>query len=521
MAKKAICLIFAFSLSINSFAAIVSDNDGSAFITKGEFDAMKNGFADQIDNYNNSIEGKIDGAIAAYLAGIKLTQKTIIENMFTLAKKDNEKNLGFMLWQSPQKPIDKEDVLAGYFVSQSHGGGERTNSSTGNNYGYTQISNVANGSGTYREVEYLGTTQKNSSGVYNDDKKNWTSAYYYANFPFKGEDEKQDLENWTLESIKRKRLHMHLKATFVQFFSSAKSGTVPRRYTGTVTTDYASNNIEQPGSFVHGSQGTNGGTPMTPTCIQVHTWEDYDASTDEKNNLFLEYNIAGEIDDETDGYAVEYEYRDYYNSGDTERFTTAETKNIQIQDIDPTTSITPSWAYGGSRVDYKKNGSIASNSGSGHDITFMWKYYFQKVFKLKWTKLTNAYYDTLFNEAHYKYFGIPIAKLTSTGKVKFQLLLKNSTADSFKYSIMDKKHINGELETQRKESYKGMMVDRVMTTGTLTGKKTHTINIEFDKTVIWDTSEGDYLWLKVEPSEADQLITADIPGSIYVEYKLN
>lgn len=70
MAKKAICLIFAFLLSINSFAAIVSDNDGSAFITKGEFDAMKKGFADQIDNYNNSIEGKIDGAIAAYLAGL-------------------------------------------------------------------------------------------------------------------------------------------------------------------------------------------------------------------------------------------------------------------------------------------------------------------------------------------------------------------------------------------------------------------------------------------------------------------
>ena len=57
-------------------AAIVADNDGSAFVTKGEFEAMKKNFADQITNYNNSIDGKIDGAIAAYLAGLVTTTIT-------------------------------------------------------------------------------------------------------------------------------------------------------------------------------------------------------------------------------------------------------------------------------------------------------------------------------------------------------------------------------------------------------------------------------------------------------------
>ena len=33
MLKKALCLIFALILSIESFAAVVSDNDGSAFVT--------------------------------------------------------------------------------------------------------------------------------------------------------------------------------------------------------------------------------------------------------------------------------------------------------------------------------------------------------------------------------------------------------------------------------------------------------------------------------------------------------
>ena len=82
MGKKALCLIFAFLFSINSFAAVVSDNDGSAFITKAEFEAMKKDFDSQIDNYNNSIDAKIDGAIASYLAGTRLKRPidTPVEN---------------------------------------------------------------------------------------------------------------------------------------------------------------------------------------------------------------------------------------------------------------------------------------------------------------------------------------------------------------------------------------------------------------------------------------------------------
>ena len=55
-AKRALGLVFAFLLSIESFAAVVSDNDGSAFITKAEFEALKKDFNNQIDNYNSSID---------------------------------------------------------------------------------------------------------------------------------------------------------------------------------------------------------------------------------------------------------------------------------------------------------------------------------------------------------------------------------------------------------------------------------------------------------------------------------
>ena len=78
--KRFVALFLVLLLSIESFGAVVSDNDGSAFITKAEFDSLKNNFQAQIDQYNTSIDGKIDGAIASYLAGINVSP-TINQNI--------------------------------------------------------------------------------------------------------------------------------------------------------------------------------------------------------------------------------------------------------------------------------------------------------------------------------------------------------------------------------------------------------------------------------------------------------
>ncbi len=73
--KRRIALFLVLLLSIESFAAVVGDNDGAAFITKAEFDSMKNDFQSQLDRYNSSLDNKIDGAIASYLSGIKINAK--------------------------------------------------------------------------------------------------------------------------------------------------------------------------------------------------------------------------------------------------------------------------------------------------------------------------------------------------------------------------------------------------------------------------------------------------------------
>ena len=57
------------------------------FITRAEFDSLKNNFQSQIDQYNSSIDSKIDGAIASYLAGIKLS--TVVSETSLLNKTNN------------------------------------------------------------------------------------------------------------------------------------------------------------------------------------------------------------------------------------------------------------------------------------------------------------------------------------------------------------------------------------------------------------------------------------------------
>ena len=96
--KRKIALLLVLLLSIESFGAIVSDNDGSAFITKAEFDSLKNDFQAQIDSYNTSIDSKIDGAIAAYLAGIRIsTRETIVNaNKVDSSEKDAFKFIKFL-----------------------------------------------------------------------------------------------------------------------------------------------------------------------------------------------------------------------------------------------------------------------------------------------------------------------------------------------------------------------------------------------------------------------------------------
>ena len=47
--KKIVALFFVVLMSIENFAAVVGDSDGAAFVTKGDFESLKEEFDKKID----------------------------------------------------------------------------------------------------------------------------------------------------------------------------------------------------------------------------------------------------------------------------------------------------------------------------------------------------------------------------------------------------------------------------------------------------------------------------------------
>ena len=142
-------------MSINSLAAIVSDNDGSAFVTKAEFEAMKADFLDKVDTYNDSISSKIDGAVAAYLAGLK-TEKQIREtNLLEKINDDTHNSHGFMPMVKEldmtkiktQEPVNGQAAIMVSSCKHSESWGSQ------NYYGTTLVGlSLADSSGTVRDL---------------------------------------------------------------------------------------------------------------------------------------------------------------------------------------------------------------------------------------------------------------------------------------------------------------------------------------------------------------------------------
>ena len=75
MLKRSMVIFIILFMSFITIGAAVSDNDGSAFITKAEFDSLKIEFQSQLNQYNVSIDNKIDNAIASYLTSLNISSE--------------------------------------------------------------------------------------------------------------------------------------------------------------------------------------------------------------------------------------------------------------------------------------------------------------------------------------------------------------------------------------------------------------------------------------------------------------
>lgn len=165
-----VCLIM---IGINTFAAVVSDNDGSAFITKAEFDSYKNTFQAQINQFNTNIDSKIDDAISTYISTVKASKISNMPSLYT-------SNEGVLSLQSNSFPwaegrMDMSFYGAVFRYSTAPYGYFEFSLTTSNptNFSETLISNVDYTKGTGKFVGYYKTKQ------YFVSNGNNAKAYYF------------------------------------------------------------------------------------------------------------------------------------------------------------------------------------------------------------------------------------------------------------------------------------------------------------------------------------------------------
>ncbi|MBO6120019.1 MAG: hypothetical protein J6P02_06085 [Lachnospiraceae bacterium] len=509
--KRALALFLIVLMSIENFAAVVSDNDGAAFITKAEFDSLKNNFQAQIDQYNTSIDSKIDGAIASYLAGINLTKVSILTNELKKAEEDSVNNVTFQYWNTPVATSDVPDVRAGFFLSANFGCGYHVQG-TRTVHGYHIVSNV-NAGGAFNWSYYPDGSTENP---------NYTSSYYWSKLPFAKFDDVGTVtagnsDPWVLDNLARHRLKISLKTVSNSFGESPQNVVWPTgitHVTGNVVTDFStrSETMNGPGVFDWTSTFNLVGYSARPESTISHIWSYNDLSGDEANNEFLKYQLSGTIPD-TYTDTVVFDYRDVYSSLNQKNYTIETSTTSKGSTI----SVFNRQSDGSDISWYTVAGQPRINTGA----TFIWTWNQQIVRQQKWSNLTTQYWNNRFNIPFYKYYGIPICKTENKpGKLKFKLKITNSRTDGntdplkYIFRIMDRPFPNSGVPDSLIEDG----VERVLYKKRVDpGVEVYETDIEIDKEKIWNTSDGDYIYIKPEHNTLYQRLKIEVVGDIKYE----
>ncbi|MBO6134441.1 MAG: hypothetical protein J6O09_01520 [Lachnospiraceae bacterium] len=429
-------------MSIESFAAVVGDNDGAAFITKAEFDSMKNDFQSQLDRYNSSLDNKIDGAIASYLSGISIPKVVDVDCLI--------KNLNAVYRTFKKAEWNNYNSTDTVAVNE-----------------WVQIQYVkgawqmdANPSvGEYNGIEWMRVMQTTPRG-------NWTTSTFGWWTPVKKND---TLNYYYVSNNYQKREVMYYRAL---------GGNV--QYTNMLPNDTLDPSLDTTEEIFDGR--------LTNKDIVASQWEKQLVGTDAKYNRSL-------VNQLTDGTADD-------NKCDNltcPAFNVISNDEHWFLDMDNTEVFTNDVGFEGSigldRINvnsYKKHSTTQKITTAIANIpinTSNLKFKINSTKKIK-IKISDLYNDTLsrlINKPVRLYNGIPFCKaLKRTGKLKFDLNITKDAVVCVKYG-----GFKNEVVTT---SY----TDCVKNFGTLTAGEHKGLEIELDDS-IWRTRDEEF-FIKVNPA---------------------
>ncbi|MBO6119852.1 MAG: hypothetical protein J6P02_05250 [Lachnospiraceae bacterium] len=380
--KKTIVLFNILVFSIYSFAAVVSDNDGSAFITKAEYDSLKNNFQNQLNQYYSSIDSKIDNAIASYLSGIITTTRyELHSNINTL--KDELRT--FIRCNDTTGLVTGDTFrfngamwLASAFTPLS---GNYKDSTQGMVRASLIAGNPNNTKLTFRTIDNGNSDYK----VMLEEKTYDGKKYYYPYYTYR-----LKIEHWMgITSVMSARAYASVDPT-------------PTATSFTWTSD-----VTEPGTALIDYEWTPfHNASANPQVVMTHTSNERNAMAIHGPFKFL-LGYATDALLETDTYGIIYTNKDLY---------------------DDSAYASETWSDGDNSVFIYKPDAVAVNNN--YTVSNTLKYKVQKLYTVKYKDFINEQLSDRMNQPITRCDGLPICSTSERGKVKIKLDLESLPCDS-------------------------------------------------------------------------------------------
>lgn len=521
--KSKIAIIIIIALTFSSFAAIVSDNDGSAFVSKAEFDALRIDFSNQIDNYNKSIDGKIDGAIAAYLAGIKLSEKFAMKDYVEAALKNNKNNVTFANWHATPSCLgrDEHDVEALYYVAGSQGptGQSRISSRY---YGWTIFKND--------DVWVRGSFIKYPNGRNNEDER-YQNYMYWGYFV----DRKKIEKGWYLYDTNMHRCKFTLQCDAANFDNQELRSPIDYVNSSsvrTLTSDFLTRRrpgkvkeektmqimqdlyINMPLWMSH--TWTYPELTITSSGVSKSTGKSKDKENDKTKQAWMAY-MNGSYVATNSMLVCEYNFKDEYPDDNADDYPDKKKNseyNINIQKTDASSG-TAADRTGVQSAWWRGTTQQSSLTKGNNNVKFMWKYRKQKTYDLNSYEIVSKYWNdvTQLSKSHYLYNGIVIARVNreGTGKFSFNVVadtLKSKT--TYTYAVSDRPFNNAFISDKDIEGSGNNAYNHILAYGK--NVKLGKLDIEIKKEKIFDKFNGDFIYLKISPDTEKHVVHVESAG---------
>ena len=476
-------------LNINSYAA-VSANDGSAFVTKAEFDALVNTFNEQMDTYQSGLNAKIDGAISNYLAGLSSQSTLNLTDYLKAGYENNVNNVSFYrfndkTWVTGQ---DKDDIKV--LIYYSYNTGSSNSTSVAGWHGWTIVKNDS----TWTRGDYVKYPYKaNDSNVNYQDIKYWINLY----------DKDNPSQGFYFEDYDVHRCAM-TGSSEASRFDGTSTSTNPGNYEPTsFTIDLVMNEA----GFKSGGTVNLIVTSLTASNWLGHEWKDPNSSYYTKGTQeFLKYMGADFVEDNTTTkiHGVSYSDRNTYNGSE---------KTIDSMGAEAPAST----AYGykpGTNVSWYNGTTLDTNKKSTNNVIFNVKYKKQKDYNLGFSSYISKYWTGILGTPHRYNAGAVLTNVNKVGKIKYTFKL-NKRADVV---FMDIPFPNSAIPEKSEYVVGGKTYDHVLKTVEAV-KANENTEVEFEKKIINDKVNGDYIYVKVYPLEAADVSTINtvISPSLVIE----